>query len=376
MNVTAGPVVIVGGGQSGLAAARAAIDAGLRPVLLEAGERPVGSWPGYYDSLRLFSPAQFNSLPGRPFPGDPEDYPARDTVVDYLAHYAESLDVEIRTHTRVTTVESNGPGFTIQTAGGDTLGAAGVVAASGSFANPYVPRLPGMDGFTGELLHVADYRSPEAYAGQRVVVVGAGNSAIQVGYELAQVATTTLATRQPLNFWAQQLDGRDIHHRLVETGFDLLPPEWLLHLFKGTLVLDTGKYRDAVESGLLERQPMFVGFDGDRLVWADGRHEPVDVVVFATGYRPSLRYLRRLGALAADGTPQHAGGISTTHLGLVYVGLEFQRSFSSNTLRGVHRDAEHVMAPLAAHVFRAAKGVSAHDMSVSVPSTGAKQSRL
>lgn len=365
-NFSAGPVVIVGGGQSGLVAARAAVDAGLRPVVLEAGERPVGSWPRYYDSLRLFSPTQFNSLPGRLFPGDPDDYPARDVVVDYLAHYAQGLDVEIRAKSCVTAVKSSGAGFTVHIADGDTLSAAGVVAASGSFSNPYVPRLPGQEAFAGELLHVADYRRPEAYAGRRVVVVGAGNSAVQVGYELAQVATTTLATRHPLHFWAQRVDGRDVHHRLVSTGFDLLSPPWLQYLVKGTPVLDTGEYRRAVESGLLDRRPMFTAFDGDRIVWADGRHEHVDVVLFATGYRPSLGYLRPLGALAADGTPQHVGGISTTHLGLVYVGLEFQRSFSSNTLRGVHRDAKHVMAPLAAHVFGAADEVSAHDLSVNV----------
>jgi putative flavoprotein involved in K+ transport len=88
---------------------------------------------------------------------------------------------------------------------------------------------------------------------------------------------------------------------------------------------------------------MFTAFDRDRVVWPDGTRENVDTVVFATGYRPHLDNLRPLGAL--DGSlPRQAGGISVTHPGLVYVGLEFQRSFSSNTLRGVHRDAEHVIA--------------------------------
>lgn len=362
-------VIVVGGGQSGLAAARAAMDAGVRPIVLEAGARPVGSWPLYYDSLRLFSPNPFNAFPGTPFPGDPEDYPTRDAVVDYLGDYADRLDVEIHTNARVTAVKSDGAGFTVHTAGGETWSAAGVVAASGSFSNPYIPRLPGGERFTGEVLHVADYRRPEPYAGRRIVVVGGGNSAVQVGYELAQVATTTLATRQPLMWWAQKVDGLDLHHRLVGTGFDLLPTSWLIRLVDGTPVLDTGRYRNAVESGLLERRPMFTAFDGDEIVWSDGRRESVDVVVFATGYRPSLDYLRPLGALTADGTPAHAGGVSTTHLGLVYVGLEFQRSFSSNTLRGVHRDAEHVMAALAAHVRGAITSVSTHALSASVPAT-------
>jgi len=97
---------------------------------------------------------------------------------------------------------------------------------------------------------------------------------------------------------------------------------------------------------------MFTAFDTDGVVWPDGTREQVDTVLFATGYRPHLDYLSPLGALDR-GMPLHSGGISATHPGLVYLGLEFQRSFSSNTLRGVHRDAAHVIPPLAAHVRNA-----------------------
>ncbi|WP_405144377.1 NAD(P)/FAD-dependent oxidoreductase [Sphaerisporangium sp. NBC_01403] len=345
--------IIIGGGQSGLAAARTLLDAGLVPVILEAGDHATGSWPHYYDSLTLFSPARFSSLPGMPFPGDPDHYPHRDEAVDYLQRYADDLQVEIRTRTRVTSVEvDDAGGFIVHTANGDQLPTAGVVAASGSFANPYVPVLPGQEGFTGHLLHVADYRTPKQYAGQRVVVVGAGNSAVQVGYELAEVATVTLATHQPVQFLPQRIGGQDIHHWLTTTGFDDLPPEWLAQIADGTLVMDTGRYQGALESGLINRRPMFTAFDGDRVIWSDGTSESVDAVIFATGYRPQLDYLEPLGALDA-GLPKHVGGISVTTPGLVYVGLEFQRSFSSNTLRGVSRDATYVTAPLAAHVRKA-----------------------
>ncbi|MFD0803977.1 flavin-containing monooxygenase, partial [Streptomonospora algeriensis] len=317
------------------------------------GERPVGSWPDYYDSLTLFSPARHSAMPGAPFPGDPDRYPHRDEVTAYLERYAAGLDVEIRTGTKAEAVEADGAGFAVHTAAGRTLGAAGVVAASGSFANPHLPVLPGQDGFTGELLHVADYRSPEAFSGKRVVVVGGGNSAVQVGYELSKTASATLATRTPIRFLQQRRDGRDLHDWLVATGFDHLPAEWLIHYVGGTPVMETGDYENALDSGRLERREMFTAFEGEGVVWADGAREPVDAVVFATGYRPALDYLRPLGALDSGGAPLHTGGVSATHPGLVYAGLEFQRSFSSNTLRGVHRDAAHVVAPLAAHVRRA-----------------------
>ncbi len=343
------PLVIIGGGQSGLAAAREAQQQGLRPLVLEARDRPTGSWPDYYDSLELFSPARFSSMPGAPFPADPDHYPTRDEVAGYLSGYADRLDVEIRTSVRVTAVHARaGGGFRIHTAAGDELDAAGLVAATGSFGNPHRPLLPGQDRFRGRILHAADFRSPADFAGRRVVVVGGGNSAVQIAYDLAEVATTTIASRSPLQLVAQQPDGRDIHHRLT-AGFDDLPLEWLAPLLTATLVLDPGKYGEALAAGRPDRRPMFTAFDGDAVVWADGTREPVDAVVFATGYRPSLGYLEPLGALE-HGFPKHVGGISTTHPGLAYTGLELQRSFSSNTLRGVSRDAAHVMGPLAAHV--------------------------
>ncbi|AXB41608.1 flavin-containing monooxygenase [Amycolatopsis albispora] len=342
-------VVIIGGGQSGLCAARALNQHGIRPILLEAGAEPTGSWPGYYDSLTVFSPARYSGMPGRPFPGEPDGYPHRDEVVAYLRRYTETVDADLRTSTTVTAVESTSGGFLVRTTTGEEIPAAGVVAATGSFGNPHRPELPGQDGFTGQLLHVADYRNPKSHHGERVVVVGGGNSGVQVAYELAEVADVTLATRAPVNFLPQRRDGHDLHHWLVESGFDQLPPQWLVHYLGGPLVMDTGDYRAAIEGGRLRRRDMFTAFDGSHVVWPDGEREHADTVLFATGYRPDLGYLEPLGTLR-DGLPPHTGGLSMTHPGLVYVGLEFQRSFASNTLRGAHRDAAHVAEALVAHV--------------------------
>jgi putative flavoprotein involved in K+ transport len=346
--------IIIGAGQSGLAAARTLRQRGLTPVILEAGQEPTGSWANYYDSLTLFSPARYSALSGHEFPGDPDHYPSRDEVVTYLRRYADSLDVEIRTGMRVSAVEADGAGgFLVHPASGDTLQSKGVIAASGSFGNPYIPALPGQDSFTGQALHVADYRNPKHYAGQRIVVAGGGNSAVQVAYELAEVATVTIASRRPLQFFPQMIGGKDAHHWHTTTGFDTLPPHWLASIATGTLVMDTGDYAASLADDRMDRRPMFTAFDGHQIVWADGTREHVDTVIYATGYLPHLDYLRPLGALDASGLPLHADGISTTHPGLAYVGLEFQRSFASNTLRGVHRDAEHIAAPIAAYASKA-----------------------
>ncbi len=347
---SAAPVIVVGGGQSGLAAARALRELRMPAVILEASDRPAGSWPRYYDSLRLFSPAGYSSMPGMPFPGAPDRYPGRDDVADYLEQYAARLDAEIQTNTRVRTILRDGRDFIVCTEGGRALRASGIVAASGSFANPNCPSFPGQEAFTGELSHVADYRNPAPYAGQRVIVVGAGDSAAQVTNELAPVATVTVATHHPMRFIPQRLGGQDIHYWLRETGFDTLPAEWLSKITGGSVVTDSVGFKQTLADGRVDRRPMFTALDGTQVVWSDGQREPADAIILATGYRPSLDYLRELGALHPDGAPIHVRGISATHVGLVYLGLEHQRSFSSNTLRGVSADARAVIPPLVAWI--------------------------
>ena len=181
-------------------------------------------------------------------------------------------------------------------------------------------------------------------------MVGAGDSAAQVANELAPLAQVTLAARHPLRFIPQRIGGKDVHHWLGETGFDSLPAEWLNKITGGSVITDSVGFQQTLADGLLDVRPMFTGLDGDHVVWNHGERERADAVILATGYRPSLGYLRDLGALDSGGAPLHAGGISTTHLGLVYLGLEYQRSFASNTLRGVSADASAVITPLVAWI--------------------------
>src|SRR6266700_6787068 len=337
-------VAVIGAGQSGLAAARALRELNVSAVVVEAGDRPSGSWPSYYDSLQAFSPAGFSSMLGMPFPGDPGRYPSRDEVADYLERYAAALGLDIQTNTRVVSVRRENREFVVVTADGQQLRAAGVVAASGSFSSPYRPTFPGEKSFTAELSHVADYHNPTAYAGKRVIVVGAGDSAAQVANELAPVANITLAARHPVRFIPQRIGGEDVHYWLRETGFDSLPADWLSKITGGSVVTDSVGFQQTLAEGHIDRRPMFTALDGNQVVWSDGQREPVDAVILATGYRPSLDYLRELGALDADAAPIHVRGISSTHVGLVYLGLEYQRSFASNTLRGVSADARAVIA--------------------------------
>ncbi|MGX1676025.1 flavin-containing monooxygenase [Streptomyces sp. NPDC055400] len=336
-------LIVIGAGQSGLATAALAPRHGFdRIAVLDSADAPGGAWPRYYDSLTLFSPARYSSLPGLRFPGDPGRYPTRDEVVDYLRSYARQLTADIHLSTTVTSVTRRGDAWSVRAGDGREFTARAVIAATGDYGTPHLPDLPGLAEFTGRVLHAADYRTPDGFAGQRTVVVGAGNSAIQIAAELGAVADTTLATRRPIGWIPQRPLGRDLHWWLKHTRLDIAPIRQLLEKVPVS-VLDDGHYATALKQHGVERREMFSRLTAEGAIWADGTPEAVDALVLATGYHLAFPYLTSSGALDPDGRPLHRGGIATAVPGLGFVGMEFQRSFSSKTLRGVGRDAGYVL---------------------------------
>ncbi|WP_318618343.1 NAD(P)/FAD-dependent oxidoreductase [Sporosarcina sp. YIM B06819] len=232
---------VIGAGQSGLATAYYLKNKGLKYLVLEKSDQTAGSWPLYYDSLKLFSPVQYSSLPGLRFQGDIHHYPTKTEVMSYLNTYAQKFDLNIATGKTVTEVLKEQELFLIKTEEGELFKAKTIISATGSFDLPNLSEIMGTESFAGEIIHSGQYSNPKRYANKRVIVVGAGNSAVQIAYELRKTSKVTLATRTPIKFTPQTILGKDIHYWFKLSGLDYLP--YGKKLSVSSSVLDRNLYK-------------------------------------------------------------------------------------------------------------------------------------
>lgn len=200
-------VIIVGGGQSGLSLGYYLRRTGLSYVILDNQNEPGGAWSHTWNSLRLFSPAQWSSLPGMIMNGGADYYPTRDEVIKYLKTYESKYLLPIRRQVNVIDVRKADKFFRLETSVGILISSV-VVSATGSFSNPYVPHFKGIEKFTGELLHSSQYESPLSFENKRVAIVGEGNSGAQILAEVSKVAETIWITQKEPRFLEDYIDGR------------------------------------------------------------------------------------------------------------------------------------------------------------------------
>ncbi|MET8698017.1 NAD(P)-binding domain-containing protein [Kitasatospora sp. NPDC004723] len=182
-------VLVIGGGQAGLAAGYYLRRAGLDFAILDAARTPGGAWQHYWESLRLFSPAAYSSLPGRPMPHQAgQEHPDAAHVVDYLTEYEKRYELPVHRPVHVRTVGEAGDGGLLVRTDDGTWHTRALISATGSWPRPFVPAVPGRETFTGRQLHARDYHRAEDFTGQRVVVVGGGNSGAQIAADLLDSA--------------------------------------------------------------------------------------------------------------------------------------------------------------------------------------------
>jgi putative flavoprotein involved in K+ transport len=342
------PILIIGGGQAGLALGFHLARRGLSFLILDAEARTGDTWRRRWDSLRLFTPARFVGLPGMRFPGRGDAFPTKEEIADYLERYARRFELPVRNGVRVEKLVRRGDGF-VAAAGDETFECDQVVIAMANYQRPYAP------AFARELdpaivqVHSHAYRNPSQLRAGRVLVVGAGNSGADIAIEVARTHETWMAGKESghIPFRIESHVARNLlirgvrfvgHHVLtVATPLGRkLRPELLLQASPLIRV----KPWDLLAAGVV-RTPRVVGVREGLPVLADGRSAPVENVIWCTGYEHGFPWID-LPIFGDHGEPRHEKGIVPEAPGLYFLGLHFLYSMTSATLVGVGRDAERV----------------------------------
>lgn len=292
-------VVVIGGGQAGLAVAYYLRRAGLDFVVLDAEERPGGAWRHTWDSLRLFSPAGYSSLPGWPMPPSrTKGFPTRDEVVDYLSRYELRYGFAIERPCEIEAVERDGERLRLRLKDQRSLTARAVVSATGTWCAPYVPDYADRELFRGIQLHSAHYRNPQPFAGKRVLIVGGGNSGAQILAEVSEVAETIWVTLKEPVFLPDDVDGRVLFERASARVLGDVDQAATTTL--GDIVM-VPPVKEARDRGVLTSVRPFERFTATGVVWRDGTETQIDAVLWCTGFRAATEHLRPLGVVEPDG---------------------------------------------------------------------------
>ncbi|THF68382.1 NAD(P)/FAD-dependent oxidoreductase [Deinococcus sp. Arct2-2] len=311
-------VVVVGAGQAGLSAAYHLQQLGLVPhqhyVVLDAAAAPGGAWQFRWPTLTLSTVNRIHDLPGLPFAqtvGSHEPQVRASLAVPrYFAAYEETFHLPVVRPVRVSLVTEHGQRLKIGTDRGD-FSARGLINATGTWETPFIPMYPGADRFRGRQLHTRDYTGAQAFAGQHVLIVGGGISAVQLLDEISQVTTTTWVTRRPPEFREGQFteEAGRAAVALVEERVRLgLPPQSVVAV---TGVVLTPAVEAMRARGVLTRLPMFSEITEDGVRWADGTEQHADVILWCTGFRSSLDHLAPLMLQGSEGGIRMTGRLAT-----------------------------------------------------------------
>jgi putative flavoprotein involved in K+ transport len=350
-------VVVIGGGQAGLAAGYHLAQRGVEFVILEASARVGDVWRDRYDSLLLYSPARYDALPGYAFPLARNAFPTGRQMADYLEAYVEHHRLPVQTAVRVDSLRAapDGNGYVIA-AGARTYSASQVIVATGAFQRPHVPELAGQLDPSIRQLHSADYRNPGQLADGPVLVVGVSHSGADLAHELATAGHRTILSGKAHGQLPFSVDSRrgmlalpimrfvawNLLTLSTPIGRKMAPKVRkgggpLLRIRRGDLERAGVEWLEARTTGVRDGRPML----------DDGTVLDVANVIWCTGFRPDYGWID-LPIIGEDGWPTQHRGVVDSAPGLYVLGIPFLYSFTSMLVVGAGRDAGHVVDRVAA----------------------------
>lgn len=333
-------VVVVGGGQAGLAIGYFLAQQGRDFVILEAAEEPAAAWRERWDSLTLFTPVRYSSLPGLPFIGDPDSYPRRDDVIDYLTGYARRFDLPVELRSSVKAIRQGQVGYLIELED-RSYTAIQVVIATGPFQVPFVPAIA-EDLDSGVVqLHSSRYRSSADLPNGPVLVVGAGNTGFQIAEELSASREVHLSIGSRQTPLPQRLLGRDLFWYLEKTGAIRKSTETRIgRRLQGRDTLIGSSPRILRKQHGVQLHPRAIGAAGRAVGFSDATEFEVGAVIWATGFRNDHAWIDA-PIFDAHGRVIHRRGVTGSR-GLYFLGLSWQYTRGSALIGWVGDDAKYI----------------------------------
>jgi len=338
-------VLVIGAGQAGLAMGWHLARRGLRFRIVDAGSEVGQIWRRRWDSLKLFTAAQYDGLPGMAFPAPRDTYPGKDDVADFLQAYAAKFELPIVLNAKVTRLQRKAL-YEIDTEQGP-MHAHNVVVATGPFQTPFVPPLTrDLDAAVFQL-HSIEYRRPGDIPRGRVLVVGAANTGCQIALELSATHQVEISVGQHLPAIPQRPLGRDVWWWMTRLGFTRITRNsWLGRRLSKRDVIIGGGVRELQGNGVVVR-PRLSAAKGRSVAFADGTSSENDTIVWATGFRTEHSWIQIPDVKDSEGKVQHQRGV-TSAPGLYVLGLTWQHTRTSALLGWVTRDAgflaDHISA--------------------------------
>ena len=350
--MTAGPagpmldVLVIGGGQAGLAMGYHLTQRGLSFQIADAGTQTGQTWRSRWDSLQLFTSGQYDNLPGLPFPAAPGTYPGKDDVASYLQAYAAKFNLPVQLSTNVTSLTRSGGGY-VAKAGGEVLEARQVVVATGPFQIPFIPPIADALDPGVHQIHSAHYRHPQTVPQGKVLVVGAANSGCQIARELSATHHVELAAGQRIPAIPQQPLGRDIWAWATALRLDKVTADSRLgkRLAGRDQVIGPGPRQLARRHGIRLR-PRAASAARRTVTFADGAAAEYDAVVWATGFAADRSWIDIPEVKNDQGHILHQRGV-TSSPGLYMLGLTWQHTRGSALLGWVGDDAAFLAGQIA-----------------------------
>jgi putative flavoprotein involved in K+ transport len=341
-------VVVVGGGQAGLAVGYYLKQQGRDFAILDAADAPAAAWRARWESLRLFTPVRYDSLPGLAFPGDPDSYPGRDDVVAYLTKYADRFDlpVELNSPVRAIRRADGGGGYEVEVDGDRAYAAGQVVVATGPFQVPRVP--PTARPLDAEVaqFHSTAYRRPDQLPEGPVVVVGGGNTGFQIAEELSRTHEVHLSIGSRQTPLPQRIAGRDLFRYLETLGLMRVSVDKRLGQrlrYRDTLIGSSP--RAARERYGIRLRARTVDARGAELLFEDGSRLAPAAVIWATGFAVDHSFVQ-VPVFDDAARLMHHRGV-TCSPGLYFLGLTWQYTRGSALLGWVKDDAEFIAGRIA-----------------------------